>query len=117
MGTATLRLSLFNQRSDEKIYPDAALWARNHAPGNAMIICSGFSGTIYHYTDLPIVRWDGLAEAKTKAFFEAASAQGRPLYAILWPYEVDDALRRLGGNWTKVAEIGRQRIAVLQFVR
>jgi hypothetical protein len=116
MATATLRLSLFNQRADEKIYPDAALWAHNHAPANAMIICSGFSGTIYHYTDLPIVRFDGLAEGKANAFLEAASAQGRPLYAILWPYEVDDAMRRLGGNWTNLTEIGRQRIAVLQFV-
>jgi hypothetical protein len=116
MATATLRLSLFNQRADEKIYPDAASWARNHAPANAMIICSGFSGTMYHYTDLPIVRFDGLPEGKATAFLEAASAQGRPLYAILWPYEVDDAMRRLGGNWTKLTEIGRQRIAVLQFV-
>jgi hypothetical protein len=26
MGTATVRLPLFDQRSGEKIYPDAALW-------------------------------------------------------------------------------------------
>ncbi len=82
-----------------------------------MIICSGFSGAIYYYADLPIVRWDGFADGKAKAFLEAASAQNRPLYAILWPYEVDDALRLVGGNWTKVAGIGRQRIAVLQFGR
>jgi hypothetical protein len=115
MGTATLRLPIFDQRSGEKIYPDAALWARDHVPGNSIIICSGFSGAIYYYTDLPIVRWDGFAADKAKAFLDAASAQNRPLYAILWPYEVDDALRRVGGNWSKVAEIGRQRIPVLQF--
>ena len=56
-----------------------------------MIICSGFSGAIYYYADLPIVRWDGFADGKAKAFLEAASAQNRPLYAILWPYEVEQA--------------------------
>jgi hypothetical protein len=82
-----------------------------------MIVCSGFSGTMYYYTDLPIVRFDGFAPGKARAFLEAASAQYRPLYAILWPYEVDDARRLVDGNWKKVAEIGEQRIAVLQLVR
>jgi hypothetical protein len=117
MAIATARLSLFSLRSSEQIYPDAALWARNHAPSNAMIICSGFSGAIYYYTDLPIVRFDGFAPGKARAFLGAASAQSRPLYAILWPYELDDARRLVDGNWKKVAEIGEQKIAVLQLVR
>jgi hypothetical protein len=81
MGAATLRLPIFDQRSGEKIYPDAALWARNHLPGNTVIICSGFSGAIYYYTDFPIVRFDGFADGGAKAFVEAALAQNRPLYA------------------------------------
>ena len=38
------------------------------------------------------------------------------MYTILWPYEIKDAVQRLGGNWTKITEIGRQKITVLQLV-
>ena len=113
---ATLHLSLFNV-SDEKIYPDAALWARDHLPSNSLIVCSAFSGAIYYYTDLPIVRFEGFADGKAKAFLEMAFDQKRPIYAILWPYEVKDAQGLMGGNWKTITEIGWQKIAVLQFVR
>src|SRR5258708_4653417 len=110
MATATFRLSLFEHRSGEKIYLDAAEWALHHAPNNSIILTSGFSGAIFYYTDLPIVRWDGIAEGKARTFLDEAAAQRRPLYAVLWPYEVDEALRRVPGTWSKVTELGQQKI-------
>ena len=75
------------------------------------------SGTIYYYTHFPIMRFDSIDEAKVQAFFKAAGAAQRPIYAVLWPYEVGQLMRRLGGNWTKVGEVGSQHITILELVR
>ena len=75
-----------------------------------------FSGAIYYHTNLPIVRWDCIDAGKVASFLKNAAAQNRPIYAVLWPWEMDDALRRFGGDWSKIAEIGDQRISVLQLV-
>jgi hypothetical protein len=123
-------------RKGEKIYPDTAHWVRDHLPKNSLIACAQFSGAIYYYTNFPIVRWDliGLEKRdlqkirfdpmkvtrfdakKVASFLKNAAAQNRPIYAVLWPQEMNDALRRFGGNWNEIAEIGNQRISVLQLV-
>jgi hypothetical protein len=113
-GVASLHLSVFDQ-GYSKQFAAAAHWAQKHFPENALIICSEFSGALYYYTGFPIVRWDALREEKVKAFFEAAEAQRRPIYAILLPFELEDATRRLGGSWTKIAQIGQT--SVLQLIR
>ena len=116
-AVATYRLSVFNIAEHERIYPDTAQWALDHLPANALIWSSGMSGTIYYYTHFPIMRFDAIDEVKVQAFFKAAGAAQRPIYAVLWPYEVGQLMRRLGGNWTKVGEVGSQHITVLELVR
>ena len=116
-AVATYRLSVFNIAEGERIYPDTAQWALDHLPANALIWSSGMSGTIYYYTHFPIMRFDAIDEVKVQAFFKAAGAAQRPIYAVLWPYEVGQLMRRLGGNWTKVGEVGSQHITVLELVR
>lgn len=106
-----------NIRNGERIYPESAHWARDHLPHNSLIVCVLFSGTVYYHTDFSIVRYDGFDAGKAAEFFKDAAAQKRPIYAILWPFEVNDAMQRLRGNWTKVAEIGGQKIAILQLVQ
>jgi hypothetical protein len=75
------------------------------------------SGTVYYDTDFSIVRYDGFGAGKAVEFLKDTAAQNRPIYAMLWPFEVNDAMQRLGGNWTKVAEIGGQKIARRQLVQ
>jgi hypothetical protein len=69
------------------------------------------------FPEFPIVRYDGLESGKATEFVREAAAQGRPMYTILGPYEVNDAMQRVGGSWTKVTEIGVQKIEVLQLVQ
>jgi hypothetical protein len=116
-AVATYRLSVLHIAEGERIYPDTAQWALDHLPANALIWSSGMSGTIYYHTHFPIMRFDSIDEAKVRAFFKAAGAAQRPIYAVLWPYEVSQLTRHLGGNWTKVGELGWQRITILEFVR
>jgi hypothetical protein len=116
-SVATHRLSVLRLAEGEKIYLDSAQWAANHLPANALIWSSGMSGTIYYHTHFPIVRFDTIDEAKVRAFFKAAGAGQHPIYAVLWPYEISQLTRQLGGNWTKVGELGGQRITILEFVR
>jgi hypothetical protein len=115
-AAASYRLSFINLRDGEKIYPYTAYWVRDHLPENSVIACMQLSGAIYYYTNFPIVRWDCIDTRKVATFLKNAAAQNRPIYAVLWPFEVDDALRRFGGDWSKIAEIGNQRISVFQHV-
>ena len=116
-SVATYRLSVLSIAEHERIYPDTAQWAVHHLPANALIWSSGMSGTIYYHTHFPILRFDSIDEAKVRAFFKAADAGQHPVYAVVWPYEISQLTRHLGGSWTKVGELGTQRISVLEFVR
>jgi hypothetical protein len=115
-AAASYRLSFIDLRGGQKIYPDTAYWVRAGLPRNSLIACMQFSGAIYYHTNFTIVRWDCIDTKKVATFVKNADAQNRPIYAVLWPFEVDDALRRLGGDWTKIAEIGNQGISVFQLV-
>jgi hypothetical protein len=116
MIVATYRLSILHLAEGEKVYPDSAQWTLEHLPANALIWSSGMSGTIYYYTQFPIVRFDFINREKVPAFFIAAAAAQRPMYALLWPHEVSEIMSRLGGNWTKVTEL-RGSVTVLEFAR
>jgi hypothetical protein len=114
---ASKELSFMDIRNRERIYPESAQWARDHLPHNSLIVCMMFSGTVYYHTRFPIVRYDGFDAGKAAEFRKDAAAQDSPIYAMLWPFEVNDAMHSLGGNWTKVAEIGGQKITILQLAQ
>ena len=116
-AAATLHLPVLNQRGGAKLYAAVPQWALDHLPANAVILCSDFSGSFYYYTSFPIVRYDALQPAKTTAFLQAAGNQQRPLYVVVWPRDLDQTLARLGGHWVKLAEVGEQKITVLQLMQ
>jgi hypothetical protein len=74
------------------------------------------SGALYYYTQFPIVRFDFINRDRVWDFFRAATTAQRPMYAVLWPHEIDEMMSRIGGRWTKVAEL-RGSVTVLEFVR
>ena len=59
---------------------------------------------ILYYTDFPLVRWDTL---KPERFARLAAAVGpRPLFAVLFPHEVTDALKlNSTGLWTQIGAV------------
>ena len=108
-AVATYRLSFLDLRIVAKHYQDVSLWARDHLPKNAVIVAVDFSGPLYYYTDMPIVR--ELRPDKVTSFFDAARNQNRPIFAVLWPHELEG--NTFGGNWAKLVQIAMQKITVL----
>jgi len=90
----------------DAIYPMTAGWLRQHVPKDAVIVAMQHSGAIFYYTDFTIVRWDQIEGPVARQVIEASAAAHRPVYAALFPWEFDDALRKhLPGAWSRVGEV------------
>ena len=99
------RLELLHNKSGEAAYPAAAAWARTHLPANAAIFCMQVSGAFYYYTDFVLVRWDQVLPRDLVPLFQTLHEQHRPVYAVLYGFEESDAMNRMGGHWTRIAEL------------
>src|SRR5262249_20699933 len=112
-GVANQRLSFLELRVVARMWFDVPRWAREHLPTNAMVLSQDLSGSIYYYTDFSIARFDAIRDDKVKSFFEAADNQGRPIYAIGWPHEMEALISQTGGKWTQLTQLAPQKITVL----
>jgi hypothetical protein len=102
------RLHVLEFALGERSYPVAAEWLHENLPRDAVVATMQGSGAFTFYTDLTIVRWDQIEPAEFQRVAAAVSASGRPLYAALFPFEVEDQKafeRHLPGRWTKVATV------------
>jgi len=102
------KLPVLDIGNGENQYAAAANWVGEHVPHNSLFLTMQASGALFYYTDFTLVRWDWLQKRAALApkIEEAARQSGRPIYAVLFPFEVEDALRRtMPGNWTKVQAI------------
>ncbi len=101
------QLDVFGIAREERTYPDAIRWAQRNLPARSMICCMQVSGAFFYYTDFLPVRWDLVVPDKFGALFTAAAADGRPVYAALFPFETPEALDRIGGQWTRLSTVGQ----------
>jgi len=92
--------------SGERAYETAAKWMRAQLPAESAIVAMQMSGSLMYYTDFIVARWDQCDDAGTGQRLLAAAAAGRrPVYAVLFPFEMEDALKlRFLGRWVQVAE-------------
>lgn len=98
-------LAVFMVPRYEQAYADGVAIARPHLPANAIVLSLAFSGTLHFYSDLPILRWDQLQPEHFSRYATIARRLGRPIFALLFTSEQDDAFRRCPGPWRKVAEV------------
>jgi 4-amino-4-deoxy-L-arabinose transferase-like glycosyltransferase len=92
----------------ERAYYEAATWARAHLPANSALVAGQTSGALFHYTDLPLLRWDMLPQERFALVVAALQRRRQPLYAVLFPFEVEDdrvLSERLPGAWTQVGAV------------
>lgn len=87
-------------------YLIACDWAQKNMPKDAIVACMQTSSAFYFYTDLPILRWDQV-QPEDRLLLEGRFREAkRPVYAVLFPFEQDDALKqRLPWAWEKVTEL------------
>ena len=81
-------------------------WARANLPPDAAVFCFHFSSAFYFYTDFPVLRSDQFAPEEFARVAAAARLSGRPLYAVLFPFDQEKAFRdHIPGAWRKVADV------------
>jgi len=85
-------------------YGRVSKWLTAHVPGNSAIVVSQASGALFYFTDLTLLRHDQMGPALSKRVFSSLQAEGRPLYAVLFPFEAD-ALKKLPGTWVRVGSV------------
>jgi hypothetical protein len=90
----------------DEVYANATAWANENLPANAVILTMQTSGALLYYTQFKFLRYD---QFKQDAFVDverACVAAGRPIYAMLFPFETEEVLKtRMPGQWTKIDAI------------
>jgi hypothetical protein len=100
------RLGVAAPSAQESQFLSSARWVRAHLPAGAGIVSMQMSGSLYHYTDFSVLRWEFLDGDLLRLLEPDSTAGRRPLYAVLHPVDVELGVRdRLQGNWVQVAAI------------
>jgi hypothetical protein len=106
--TLCRRLFVFETVGDELRYEKAADWMRSHLPANAVCFAMQESGALFYYTDFTLIRWDTLTKDNVADVEAFVRNSGRPLYAVLFPFEIDPASVRgtvTPGLWRQVGAV------------
>jgi hypothetical protein len=93
-------------------YGRVSKWLAAHVPGNSAIVVSQVSGALFYFTDYTLLRHDQIGPAVSKRILASLQAEGRPLYAVLFPFEAD-ALKKLPGTWTRVGALESEAAAAV----
>lgn len=88
----------------ERKYGRVAAWISPNLPRDAVLLTVQASGALFYYTDFTLVRWDQLGGAWARRVDDAVRRDGRPLYAVLFPFE-EKALGALPGKWVRVGGV------------
>jgi hypothetical protein len=106
----------------ESVYPLTAAWLQAHLPPDAVVAAMQVSGALYYYTPFTFIRWDMLSAGEFQRIAAVCAADGRPVYAVLFPFEIGvpawDAFgKHLPGHWTEVGTVRQVRIWRLDAAR
>jgi hypothetical protein len=93
----------------EMRYEVLADWLENNVPLDAVCLTKQASGALYYYTQFTFIRWDVVDKANAGRIESAIQESKRPLYAVLFPLEFNDAHvpdAVMPGHWTKMGTVG-----------
>lgn len=107
-GSWVRHLRALNIGDGERRYGRVARWLEATTPHDAVIVCMQASGALFYFTDRTIVRWDMLGALSAEQLESAVRKSGRPLYAVLFPFELNDSgalSRHVPGDWKLVGRV------------
>jgi hypothetical protein len=79
---------------------------RERLPGDALVVCSVFSGALYYYTEMSALVYDTITAGEFARYVALARSAGRPVYAVIFRMEEDEVLRtRCPGDWERLASV------------
>jgi hypothetical protein len=104
----TRQLHALSIGESELRYGLVADWMNKHVPADAVCLTMQTSGALFYYTHFTFIRWDVLDRGNVGMIEAAIQRSKRPLYAVLFPFELTDAAvldRRMPGHWTQVGNV------------
>lgn len=87
----------------ESAYPETVRWAAARVPARSLVIAMQFSGAMRAYGLGELVRWDWVNPADFPQFRREMEAAGHRFYALLLPFEVEQATPLLPKGWKFLA--------------
>jgi hypothetical protein len=107
----TVHLNTLLVPTYERAYIEVGTWARTNLPANSVVVCLHDSGAIYYYTPLAVLRWDHVAPDRFMNYAADLTRAGRPIYAIIFPFEEEDAFAaHLPGKWGKFSTAANRNV-------
>jgi Dolichyl-phosphate-mannose-protein mannosyltransferase len=85
-------------------YGRIAAWLNSRVPKDSAIIGVQFSGADYYFTNFIFVRSDEMDPDTAQRVRSAVRAEGRPVYAVLFPFE-EGVLGHLPGKWVRFGSV------------
>jgi hypothetical protein len=101
-GHVAQRLGVLGTAEGESIYPRACDWAARSLPADALVLSMTMTGVLEHYTSLAYARYDWIEPAELLRLRERIAQRGGRVYALLFPFEVEDLAMRLPSRWKKL---------------
>ncbi|HTX65048.1 MAG TPA: hypothetical protein VMD31_04705 [Opitutaceae bacterium] len=94
----------------ERAYPEMAAWLQARLPPDAIVAAMQATGALHYYTRFTFIRWDMMTAAEFQRIAAACAAARRPVYAVLFPFEIEDPEWRafdqhLTGRWTRIGAV------------
>jgi len=89
-------------------YGLVADWMKKHVPPDAVCLAMQASGALFYYTDYTFLRWDVINRQNAGRVEAAVRDAKRPLYAVLFPFEVEEKGvldKRMPGKWTAIGSV------------
>jgi hypothetical protein len=104
--------------AEEHRYERIAEWMQMNVPADAVCLTMQASGAMFFYTTNTFIRWDFIDRNDVGKIESAIRRSGRPLYAVLFPFEYKDSHvleQRMPGHWTQVGTVGDVLIVRREF--
>jgi hypothetical protein len=68
------------------------------------MVMSQASGAFYYFTHFTLLRYEEMEPSVASRVGSLLQSEGRPLYAVLFPFE-EGKLKNLPGSWTHVVSV------------
>jgi hypothetical protein len=88
----------------ERKYGRVSAWLNAHVPENSAIVMSQASGALYYFTDFTLLRFEQMNPSVSQRVRATLRSEGRPLYAVLFPFELE-TLKKLPGRWDHIVSV------------
>jgi hypothetical protein len=80
-------------------------WADTQLPEQALVASMQMSGALKFYTRRSIVRYERVEPNQWHLLKERARERGYQWYALLMPFEIEDAQKRMPGKWEQLGAV------------